>query len=48
MRAAFSRAHSVGLVVNDTAFSDPTFSLFGWRGGKIHPRGYYILEEQHA
>jgi hypothetical protein len=47
MRAAFSRAHSLGLVVND-APAGLTYSLFGWRGGKIHPRGFYILEESHA
>ena len=48
MRAAFPRAHSLGLVANDTAFSDLSFSLFGWREGKIHPRGFYLLEESHA
>jgi len=48
MRAAFPRAYSVGLVVNDTAFADLSFSLFGWREGKIHPRGFYLLEEAHA
>jgi len=48
MRAAFSRAYSVGLVVNDTAFMDLSFSLFGWREGTIHPRGFYILEETNA
>jgi proteasome lid subunit RPN8/RPN11 len=49
MRAAFPRAYSLGLVVNDTAFADLSFSLFGWREGRIHPRGFYILEEEaHA
>jgi hypothetical protein len=48
MRAAFPRAYSVGLVVNDTAFTDLSFSLFGWREGTIHPRGYYVLEEPNA
>jgi hypothetical protein len=47
MRAAFPRGHSVGLVVNHTAF-DLSFSLFGWREGKIQPRGFYLLEEPHA
>lgn len=47
MRAAFPRAYSVGLVANDTAFSPVSFSLFGWREGKIHPRGFYLLEEDH-
>jgi hypothetical protein len=48
MRAAFHRAWSVGLVANDTAFTDLSFSLFGWREGKIHPRGFYLLEDSHA
>jgi hypothetical protein len=48
MRAAFMRGHSLGLVVNDTAFADLTFSLFGWREGRIHPRGFHLLEEPHA
>jgi hypothetical protein len=48
MRAAFPRAHSLGLVVNDTPFAGLTFSLFGWRGGKIQPRGFHLLEEPHA
>jgi len=29
-------------------FADLSFSLFGWREGKIHPRGFYLLEESHA
>lgn len=48
MRAAFPRGYSLGLVVNDTSFADLTFSLFGWREGKIHPRGFYLMEERHA
>jgi hypothetical protein len=48
LRAAFPRAYSLGLVANDTAFADLSFSLFGWREGKIHPRGFYLLEESHA
>jgi hypothetical protein len=48
MRAAFIRGHSLGLVANDTAFADLNFSLFGWREGRIHPRGFYLLEESHA
>jgi hypothetical protein len=40
-------------VANDTAFLDLSFSLFGWREGRIHPRGFYLLkeinvEEHHA
>jgi hypothetical protein len=48
MRAAFPRAYSLGLVVNDTAFTDLSFSLFGWREGGIHPRGFHVLEESNA
>lgn len=48
MRAAFPRAYSIGLVANDTAFTDLSFSLFGWREGRIHPRGFYLLEDFHA
>jgi hypothetical protein len=48
MRAAFPRAYSLGLVVNDAAFTDLSFSLFGWREGKIHPRGFYLLEKPRA
>ncbi len=48
MRAVFPRAYSLGLVANDTAFLDLSFSLFGWREGKIQPRGFYLLEEPHA
>jgi hypothetical protein len=47
MRAAFPRAYSIGLVANDTAFTDLSFSMFGWREGKIHPRGFYLLEDSH-
>jgi hypothetical protein len=48
MRAVFPRAYSIGIVANDTAFADVNFSLFGWREGRIHPRGFYLLEEPHA
>jgi hypothetical protein len=48
MRAAFPRGYSLGLVVNDTAYLDVSFSLFGWREGRIHPRGFYVLEETNA
>jgi proteasome lid subunit RPN8/RPN11 len=44
-RAVFPRAFSVGLVVNDVAYSDPTFSLFGWNQGVLEPRGFYVEEE---
>jgi len=48
LRAVFPRAYSLGLVVNDTAFADLTFSLFGWREGSVQPRGFYLQEENHA
>jgi hypothetical protein len=44
MRAAFPRAYNVAIVVNDTAFTDLTFSMFGNREGVIQPRGFYVLE----
>jgi hypothetical protein len=45
MRAAFPRAYSIAIVVNDTAFTDLTFSMFGNRKGNTQPRGFYVLEE---
>ena len=42
-RAVFSRAHNVALVFNDVAFTDSSFSLFGWREGDIHPRGFHLI-----
>jgi|SRR5579872_49835 len=48
MRAAFPRAYSLGLVANNTATEGVTFSLFGWREGGIHARGFHVLEETHA
>jgi len=44
-RAVFPKAFSLGLVVNDVSYSDPTFSLFGWRQGVLEPRGFYVKEE---
>ena len=46
-RTMFSPAFNVALVVNDVAFSDPTFSLFGWRHGLVQPRGFALISE-HA
>jgi hypothetical protein len=46
MRAAFPCPYHVAIVVNDTAFSDLTFSMFGYRRGGIQPRGFYVLEEK--
>lgn len=44
MRAAFPRAYSIALVVNDTAFGI-SFSMFGNREGQLQPRGYYVMED---
>jgi proteasome lid subunit RPN8/RPN11 len=44
-RTVFPKAFSVGLVVNDVSYSDPTFSLFGWNQGILEPRGFFIEEE---
>lgn len=46
MRAAFPRAYSIAIVVNDTAFTNLTFSMFGNREGITQPRGFYVLEEK--
>jgi len=48
LRAVFPRAYGLGLVVNDTAFTDLTFSLFGYREGLIQSRGFHVLEDNHA
>jgi len=45
MRAAFPRAWCVGIVANDTAFADVTFSMFGNLEGTMQARGFYILGE---
>jgi hypothetical protein len=42
-QAVFSRAFNVALVLNDVAFSDATYSLFGWRRGGMEPRGFHVL-----
>ena len=41
-RTVFSRAYNVAIVVNDVSFSDPTFSMFGWRRGLIESRGFHL------
>jgi len=43
-RTIFPRAYSVGLVVNDQAGDDATFSMFGWRRGLIEARGFHVVE----
>lgn len=42
-RTVFPRAYSLALVVNVVAYEDPTFSLFGWRCGKIELRSHHVL-----
>ncbi|HLA13267.1 MAG TPA: Mov34/MPN/PAD-1 family protein [Pyrinomonadaceae bacterium] len=43
-RTMFSRAYSLALVVNDVGFAPPSFSLFGWKGGGIVERDFYIVD----
>ena len=45
-RAVFPRAYSLALVVNDVCADEPTFSLFGWKDGRIEARGYHRLEPE--
>lgn len=45
LRAAFPRPWCVGIVANDTAFTELTFSMFANREGVIRPRGFYVLED---
>lgn len=42
-RTVFPRAYSVALVANDVAFSEISFSMFGWRAGGIEARGFHVL-----
>ncbi len=45
-RTVFPRGFSVALLVNDVAFSSPTYSLFGWRHGMIERRAFHTLGPQ--
>lgn len=40
-RTIFPRAYSVALVCSDLPLGNPSFSLFGWREGRIEQRGFY-------
>ena len=40
-RAIFPSAYSVALLASDVAFDDVSFSLFGWRQGRIERRGFH-------
>jgi hypothetical protein len=39
----FPRAYSLALVVNDVAFGQPSFSMFGWKEGGIVERDFYVV-----
>ena len=41
-RTVFPRAYNIALVVNYVGFSQPTFSMFGWRRGMIQSRGFQV------
>jgi len=43
-RTVFPRAYSVALVCSDLPLGKPSFSLFGWRGGKVESRGFHITK----
>jgi hypothetical protein len=47
-RTVFPRAYSVALVMNDVAFEDVTASLFGWKLGRLEPRGFHVLPEDSS
>jgi len=42
-RTMFPRAYSLALVVNDVAFGQPSFSMFGWKEGGIVERDFYVV-----
>ena len=42
-RTVFPRAYAVGLLVNDRA-DGATFSMFGWRRGRLEARGFSVLD----
>ena len=41
--AVFPRAYSVALVANVLEPGEETFSLFGWRNGRIEERGLHVI-----
>jgi hypothetical protein len=43
-RTVFPRAYSVALVCSDLPLGRPSFSLFGWRSGRIESRGFHISD----
>ena len=44
-RTVFPAAYSVALVVNELAADTRTLSMFGWREGVLHQRGFHVLDE---
>ena len=44
-RAIFPSAYSVALLASDVAFDEVSFSLFGWRQGRLEPRGFHRRKE---
>jgi hypothetical protein len=44
-RTVFPAAYSVALVANDVSVAQMRFAMFGWRGGQIERRGFYVQEE---
>jgi hypothetical protein len=47
-RTVFPRAYSVALVVNVITPEEHTYSLFGWREGRIGTRGFFVVPEPGA
>jgi hypothetical protein len=45
-RTIFPKAYSIALVVNDVAFEEPGFSLFGWRRGLLVPRSFFVTNRR--
>lgn len=41
-RTVFPRAYTIALVVTDSGAGHPVCALFGWRGGVLVRRGFYI------
>jgi Prokaryotic homologs of the JAB domain len=46
LRAAFPSAYSVGIVANDIALADLTWSMYGNRQGITSRRSFYVLQEE--
>ena len=46
-RAVFQGAFNVALLVSDLG-DDLSVDLFGWRGGEIAQRGFYLLPDSYS